>query len=72
MEAGVPVYFASAEAATPFLEGVLVEEAADERCLVRPSSGTEPFWLPKSSVFLKSPAAAGAHAAHAAQQPALR
>ena len=50
------LYAAPAGDASPFLQGTLEQEEG-ERCLVQPSSGGSSIWLPRASVFRKSPPA---------------
>ena len=51
------IFFATTtDAATPFLEGELVEES-DGRVLVQPTGGAPSLWLPRDAVFFKSPSA---------------
>ena len=63
MTESVPVFYAPkatsvAASAAPFLSGVLLQtEEGGERCFVQPDGDGSPFWLQRSAVFLKSPAA---------------
>lgn len=51
------IFFATTtDAATPFLEGELVEES-DGRALVQPTGDAPSLWLPRDAVFFKSPSA---------------
>ena len=66
----VDVLYANAAPDAPFLEGKLLAEDSNgpnnaARARVQPSTGGADVWLPRSSVFLKSPAAAGAGLAQA-------
>jgi hypothetical protein len=51
------VFFAS-DGDTPFAEGMMLTEEG-ERARVQPASGGSPVWMPRSSVFRKSPDAPG-------------
>ena len=50
------VFFAAEEGVSPFLEGTCLDER-DDRCLVQPCSGGQSLWLPKETVFKRSPPA---------------
>ena len=59
------LYAGAAKEEAPFLEGTLVAEDnggknGAPRARVQPATGEAPLWLPRSSVFLKSPPAGGA------------
>ena len=46
--------FATNQEAEPYQRGTQLEEK-DGRVLVQPASGGDAVWMPKTSVFLKSP-----------------
>ena len=48
------VLYTGKTAAEPFVAGTVVAEEG-ERVKVQPSAGGDPVWLPRTSVFLKSP-----------------
>ena len=71
------VFYANSAPEAPFLEGNLLAEdhggkGGAARARVQPSLGGAPVWLPRASVFLKSPPAAGAPPASTGRPRSLR